>query len=86
VALEPESIDEKMKKVENVKDLGIPPSIKLEMKQLKIDVYRGANIASLDPSFLGIIKTKSDPYVEFNYGGMIKRTKTVKSSANPGMA
>lgn len=75
-----------MKKIEDIKDLGIPPSVKLQMKQLRIDVYRAVSIASLDPAIMGFIKTKSDPYFEFNYAGMVKRTKTVKSSADPGMS
>ena len=82
--LDPESIEDKIKKIEDVRNLGIPPSIKLKMKQLRIDIYRGMNIASLDSVLFGLGKRKSDPYVEINYAGMIQRTKVCKSTATPG--
>lgn len=82
--MEPESVEDKIKQVEDVTKLGIPPSIKLAMKQLRIDIYRGVSIASLDSVLFGLGKLKSDPYVEINYGGMIQRTKVCESSADPG--
>lgn len=70
-------------KATNLQELSLPPSIKLDIKQLKIDIYRGRDIIGLDPKFFGIAKGKSDPFVEINYGGVILRTKVVKSSVNP---
>ena len=56
------------------------------MKQLKIDIYRGIEIASLDSILFGLGKLKSDPYIEINYGGMVQKTKVIKSSTSPGTA
>lgn len=71
-----------MKRVENLNQLEVPPTIKLNMKQLRIDVYRGRNIVALDRNFFS--KDNCDPYVLFSFGSLQGKTRIVKKNLNPG--
>lgn len=71
-----------MKRVENLSSLEIPPTIKLNMKQLQINVYKGKDIVALDENFFS--KNSCDPYVSFSFGSLAAKTRTVKKNLNPG--
>ena len=55
----------------------------MKMMQLRIDVYKAANIVPLDNDIFGKPKS-SDPYIIFNFGSIISKTRVVKNNLNPG--
>lgn len=58
--------------------LAIPPNIKLNQKQIVINVYKGARLVKMDD-----IGGGADPYVKFDLGGLKIKTDYQKSTLKP---